>query len=776
MAEIQRGAFRPTASPRDTVAVQTRFTDGVAPLAPVRPLAPEAPAMPRPPKQGPSALAQLGEALQGLNPRINTALDQHYQRQNAEAGLEAELRAMRDNMTSWAEAVKADPTLADRSPYFRQVYEGRAARTLVQRRSGELLAEYYSSPIAGSDDPGAINQWLTERMQSTIDTAESPAQRMAMIEEVQKLSGQFISAHRENAVRNLLQNNVDSLGSGIGVAIDNYSAQGGSYGGAANVVGKGQIGSLQEVRDKLMGRGLSKQVASAIAGNYFAESAFNTAAVGDNGTSFGLAQWRDPTPGKGRRTNLINFASSRGMDAASLDAQIDFTMHELEKDYPGLVARMEGAGSVEQAARIFTDVFERPNPKFAHHDRRGAAARQAYALGGDAVAANPKLGALTGEIHEMEAQGRLQGMNPRQINELSIQAVTMKMLQHDDETLGDVLLQPRPDGTPGAGMTLAGQQAIEQAKQQVLNARTQRQNAEFTRQERERKESIRAYKGLAMEGLMDQIMQGQSPALDPKLIRDAAAIDADLADELLAVQRNLDSYDKTEDRNEVNHVAHGVMSGALGVDDVFLAVRDGKLKDPTTIRNLYDDARRNDNGGFTQDPIFKKALTDIESLVGEPLGGGALNSPEQAVQAQMMLRRSFMAFMEDNPRASEGQKIAFLDGELSAITKRFKPHTEFDDWAEGDPQGGNVDEAALPLPSPAARQPAARNVVPKSDFNWRTWPVYADSATLEAEVAAWAAGDTNNTFSRWVEALRFTNPEQLAAFIETQRTLLQNTE
>ena len=41
----------------------------------------------------------------------------------------------------------------------------------------------------------------------------------------------------------------------------------------------------------LISKGYTKANASGIAGNIFVESSFNPTAVGDNGTSFGLAQW-----------------------------------------------------------------------------------------------------------------------------------------------------------------------------------------------------------------------------------------------------------------------------------------------------------------------------------------------------------------------------------------------------------------------------------------------------------------------------------------------------
>src|SRR3954452_751575 len=126
----ERPQFRPVANPINTVATILRFNEGPRPVAPVKPLQPEHPDLPRPPEQsvpiappprGPNDLMKVNEALSQLNPRIQSHLNQYLQDTEEMDGLEASTRAIQENASDWADAVRLDPTLADKSPYFRRV-------------------------------------------------------------------------------------------------------------------------------------------------------------------------------------------------------------------------------------------------------------------------------------------------------------------------------------------------------------------------------------------------------------------------------------------------------------------------------------------------------------------------------------------------------------------------------------------------------------------------------------------------------------------------------
>lgn len=70
-------------------------------------------------------------------------------------------------------------------------------------------------------------------------------------------------------------------------------------------------------------KGYSDSSARALMGNIMGESGFNPNALGDNGASFGIAQWRGA-----RRKNLEKFARERNMPLNSLLTQLEFMMSE----------------------------------------------------------------------------------------------------------------------------------------------------------------------------------------------------------------------------------------------------------------------------------------------------------------------------------------------------------------------------------------------------------------------------------------------------------------
>lgn len=182
-------------------------------------------------------------------------------------------------------------------------------------------------------------------------------------------------------------NSVTEAVSGLGAALMGVSGGLGSlnFGAMANLNVSANVGALSGGEKSSMAQligmfekeGLSKQAASGIVGNFKVESGFNTSIVGDNGTSFGLAQWHNE-----RWTELKKFADSLGLSAANPMAQVKFTMAELQKNYPGLVDRMTMAASPAEAASMFMKEFERPHKDHANEKGRRQAAMDASAVVG----------------------------------------------------------------------------------------------------------------------------------------------------------------------------------------------------------------------------------------------------------------------------------------------------------------------------------------------------------------------------------------------------------
>ena len=141
-------------------------------------------------------------------------------------------------------------------------------------------------------------------------------------------------------------------------------------------IGKGEIGKAKEMVNFLMNKGLSKQAASGVIGNLMVESGLKTTPFGDKGTSFGLAQWRDPIPGQGRWTNLKNFTTNRGLDINSVNGQMEYLWHELNTSYKPVLDKIKLATTPEQAADIFRYNYERPAVNAKMEEQRRQYARK----------------------------------------------------------------------------------------------------------------------------------------------------------------------------------------------------------------------------------------------------------------------------------------------------------------------------------------------------------------------------------------------------------------
>jgi len=105
----------------------------------------------------------------------------------------------------------------------------------------------------------------------------------------------------------------------------------------------------------LMGLGYSKSNASGIAGNLYTESKFDPKAIGDNGTSFGLAQWH-----KSRWERLRNWSNQRGLNINTFDAQLRFMDWELNNTEKRAKSKLLETTNPRDSAYAFAKYYERP--------------------------------------------------------------------------------------------------------------------------------------------------------------------------------------------------------------------------------------------------------------------------------------------------------------------------------------------------------------------------------------------------------------------------------
>lgn len=127
------------------------------------------------------------------------------------------------------------------------------------------------------------------------------------------------------------------------------------------------------IQQKLMSMGFTASAAAGVVGNLVQESGLRTDAIGDNGTSGGLAQWHNE-----RLDALKRFAAARGKKWTDLDTQIEFLAEEMRTSYADTYAKMQSAELPEIAGQIMTDEYEIPDPASANYAKRQANARAAY--------------------------------------------------------------------------------------------------------------------------------------------------------------------------------------------------------------------------------------------------------------------------------------------------------------------------------------------------------------------------------------------------------------
>jgi len=106
----------------------------------------------------------------------------------------------------------------------------------------------------------------------------------------------------------------------------------------------------------LMSKGYSKANASGIAGNLFVESTYNPLAVGDNGYSFGLAQWH-----KSRWERLNSWAKQNNVNPNTIKGQLDYLDWELKNAEKGAYQKLLEVKTPYESAYNFAKYFERPS-------------------------------------------------------------------------------------------------------------------------------------------------------------------------------------------------------------------------------------------------------------------------------------------------------------------------------------------------------------------------------------------------------------------------------
>lgn len=154
--------------------------------------------------------------------------------------------------------------------------------------------------------------------------------------------------------------------SNIKLSVINYTSllssifdivRGSQYGGGDQVFNTDKLDSKpREIVEYLTNKGLSTAAAVGIIANMHYETvpegSFNTASVGDHGTSFGICQWHN-----NRGTAMKNMAGSNWKN--NLTGQLNYLWYELNHGYSGVLSSLKKVQNTEAGARQAADIFVR---------------------------------------------------------------------------------------------------------------------------------------------------------------------------------------------------------------------------------------------------------------------------------------------------------------------------------------------------------------------------------------------------------------------------------
>ena len=161
-------------------------------------------------------------------------------------------------------------------------------------------------------------------------------------------------------------------GTGVTANIIGFSVDPSKY-PAANV-GETTVFIYQYLISNL---GLNHAGACGVLANIQLESNFNSLALGDGGSSYGICQWHN-----GRFNNLISYCNGNGFDYNTVGGQLQYLSHELASNYPSVLSYVRNVPDTAQgaydAAYYWCMHFEVPDHTAERAAQRGNLAKNEY--------------------------------------------------------------------------------------------------------------------------------------------------------------------------------------------------------------------------------------------------------------------------------------------------------------------------------------------------------------------------------------------------------------
>lgn len=200
-------------------------------------------------KQAPSTntALQLGQALSGVQPKIQQLLDGMQQRQQTADGQQAQIdhdQLVAQGITT-AEAVKRNIIPASASNFYMQTMYHLDGQNAGDQAASSILAAYQNDPIRDSKDPAAIQQWFAQKAQPFIQSAQqqegqgstgffgqnvSKGYLAGFLTNFNPVQGKIMAAQQQQVDANVKQGMVDAYGTQANNVVSSYLGEIGQNG------------------------------------------------------------------------------------------------------------------------------------------------------------------------------------------------------------------------------------------------------------------------------------------------------------------------------------------------------------------------------------------------------------------------------------------------------------------------------------------------------------------------------------------------------------------
>lgn len=179
----------------------------------------------QPKKLPDSDLTQVANALSDVNPQIQRALGQKQQITSMEDTAEAQ-RRYREARKPLREAIKAGEISEGQSPAFRRAWNQSHLRVKGKQFGSFLREQYANSDVSQSTDPGAAMEFAREKydefleQNEDVSNADDIGMAEAFLPEVDQQINSLTQQHQAAAIRRTEQQARETLGTEIGLIVD----------------------------------------------------------------------------------------------------------------------------------------------------------------------------------------------------------------------------------------------------------------------------------------------------------------------------------------------------------------------------------------------------------------------------------------------------------------------------------------------------------------------------------------------------------------------------